>query len=102
MLILWNVKIRLKEAQKLSSGIQLHFHYNNSSINVFNYEIYLKNGTLSKDISACACVGVKITISSNINDLDLVNFYKAMDFYDEGYDIYNRSNIFYEKKVVSL
>ena len=33
----------------------------------------------------------KITISSNINDLDLVHFYKGMEFYEEGYDIYNIS-----------
>ena len=74
-------------------GIDTPCLYDNSSVNVFNYEIYLKNGTQIKDISCCD--DVTITISSIINDLDSVNFYKAIDFYKEGYDIYNRSNIFY-------
>ena len=93
-------KDKLKEAYKLPPDTKLFILgvdtpplYGNSSINVFNYEIYLQNGTQLKDFSACD--GVKITISSNINNLDLVNFYKAMEFYNEGYDIYNRSNIFY-------
>ena len=93
-------KNKLKEAYKLSSETQLFIIgidspclYGNSSINVFNYEIYLKDGTQLRDLSACD--STKITISSNINDLDLVHFYKGMEFYEEGYDIYNRSNIFY-------
>ena len=74
-------------------GVDSPCHYGNSSINVFNYEVYLKNGTQIKDLSPCN--DVKITISSNINDLESVNFNKAIGFYGEGYDIYNRSNIFY-------
>ena len=64
-----------------------------SSINVFNFEVYLKNGTQLKDISACD--DTKITISSRIKDLDSVNYESAMKFYGEGYDIYNRTSIFY-------
>ena len=74
-------------------GIDSPCLYDNSSINIFNYEIYLKNGTQIKDLSACN--GITVKVSSNINDLERVNYYKAIEFYEEGYDIYNRSNIFY-------
>ena len=74
-------------------GVDIPCNNGNSSVNIFNYEVYLKNGTQLKNISVCN--EVKITISSNIKNLDAVHFYKAMEFYDEGYDIYNRSNIFY-------
>ena len=91
---------KLKNAYNLSPdtelfilGIDTPCLYDNSSINVFNYEIYLKDGTQLTDLSACD--GTKITISSNINNLDLVHFYKAIAFYEKGYDIYNRTNIFY-------
>ena len=35
-------------------------------------------------------------VSSSIKDLDAAHFYKAMEFYEEGYDIYNKSNLFYQ------
>jgi hypothetical protein len=41
-----------------------------SSINSFNYEVYLKNGTQLEDWSPCD--NTKIYISSYINDLDKV------------------------------
>ena len=81
------------DTQLFIIGIDSPCLYDNSSISVFNYEIYLKNGTQIKDLSACD--GTKIKISSNIKDLDSINYYKAIEFYEEGYDIYNRSNIFY-------
>ena len=93
-------KNKLLESYKLSSetkiyivGIDMPNLSGDSSINSFNYEVYLKNGTQLKDLSPCD--DTKILISSNINDLDKVYFSKAMEFYEEGYDIYNRSNIFY-------
>ena len=93
-------KDKMKEANDLPEDTDLYIIgvdspclYGNSSVNVFNYEIYLKNGTQLYDLSPCK--DVKITISSSINNLDSVHFNKAIDFYKEGYDIYNRSNIFY-------
>ena len=93
-------KDKIKEANNLPEdqvlyilGIDSPCLYGNSSVNVFNYEIYLKNRTQIKDLSPCD--NISITISSSINNLDSVHFNKAIDFYKEGYDIYNRSNIFY-------
>ena len=65
----------------------------NSSINVFNFEIYLKNGTQIKDLSACN--ESKIITSSNINDLNIIKYEKAKKFSDVGYDIYNKTDKFY-------
>ena len=81
-------------------GIDTPNLYGNSSINVFNYELYLKNGTQLDNLSSCD--RLKIILSSNINDLDLVKFYKAKDFYEEDkYDIYNKSDIFYIDRCAS-
>ena len=91
----------LREAYHLPPNIKLYIVgidtpnlYGNSSINVFNFEIYLKNGTQIKDLKACN--GKKITISSKINDLEIIRFSKAIEFYEEdNYDIYNRTDPFY-------
>ena len=91
----------LREAYHLPPNIKLYIVgidtpnlYGNSSINVFNFEIYLKNGTQIKDLKACN--GKKITISSKINDLEIIRFNKATEFYEEdNYDIYNRTDPFY-------
>ena len=98
---LGDCKDKLKLAYKLPSDTKLYILgidtpnlYGNSTINVFNYEIYLKNGTQLDDLSSCN--QSKIIISSNINDLDKAHFYKAIEFYKEGYDIYSKSNIFYQ------
>ena len=74
-------------------GIDTPNLYGNSSINIFNYEIYLKNGTQLKDLSACN--ETKIIKSSNIIDLEIIKYDKALKFSKEGYDIYDRSNKFY-------
>ena len=94
-------KDKLKYAYKLPNetilyilGIDTPNLYGNSTINVFNFEIYLKNGTQLKDLSACN--NSRIIITSAINDLEAAHFYKAIEFYNEGYDIYNKSNLFYQ------
>ena len=75
-------------------GVDIPDIFGNSSINVYNYEIYLKNGTQIENTSACD--DVKIFLSSQIKDLEEIKFNKAIDFYEEnGYDIYNRTDVFY-------
>ena len=98
---LGNCKDKLKSAYQLPKETKLYILgidspnlYGNSSINAFNYEIYLKNGTELKDLSACE--NSRIIVSSSIQDLNKAHFYKAIYFYEEGYDIYNKSNIFYQ------
>ena len=98
---LGDCKNKLKIEYKLPDDTKLYILgidtpnlYGNSTINVFNYEIYLKNGTQLEDLSACN--NSKIIITSNIQDLEAAHFYKAIEFYEEGYDIYNRSNLFYQ------
>ena len=94
-------KEQLRESYNLPPDVKIYIVgidtpnlYGNSSINVFNYEIYLKNGTQLESIQACE--DIKIILSSNINDLESIKFLKAVDFYeDHGYDIYNRTDIFY-------
>ena len=94
-------KEKLKYAYKLPNDTELYVIgidtpnlYGNSTINVFNYEIYLKNGTQLEDLSACD--DTKIKISSRIKDLNAAHFFEAMKFYEQGYDIYNKSNSFYQ------
>ena len=91
---------KLREAYKLPPDMKMYIIgidspnlYGNSSINAFDYEIYLKNGTKIDDISPC--YNTKILVSSSIKDLESINYNKAQDFYKEGYDIYNKSNLFY-------
>ena len=98
---LGDCKDKLKLAYKLPNETKLYILgidtpnlYGNSTINVFNYEIYLKNGTELEDLSLCN--NSRITVTSIIKDLDAAHFYKAMEFYEEGYDIYNKSNLFYQ------
>ena len=75
-------------------GIDSPNLYGNSSINEFNYEIYLKNGTQIQDLNKI-CQDNKIITSSNINDLNIIKFEKAVEFSKNGYDIYNKSDKFY-------
>ena len=62
-------------------------------INMYNFEIYLENGTQLKDLSSL--YDSKIVVSSNIKNLDIINYEKAKEFNELGYDIYNKSNSFY-------
>ena len=97
---LGNCKYKLIEAYNLDNKTELFVlgidspNINiNSSINVFNYEIYLKNGTQLKDLTPCN--ETKISTSSKINNLEVIKFEKAKEFSNIGYDIYDKSNIFY-------
>ena len=76
-------------------GIDIPNLSGTSSINFFYFDVYLKNGTQIKDADII-CENIKILLSSSINDLDIIKFNKALNFYEEdGYDIYNKTDIFY-------
>ena len=97
---LGDCKDKLRKAYNLSDDVKLYVlgidtpsYSSVSSINTFNFEVYLKNGTQLKDISVCK--DIKITTSSNINDLEAVYFQKAIEFSKNGYDIYNKTDVFY-------
>ena len=64
-----------------------------SAINDFNYEIYTREGQKINDLSPCQ--DTEIEISSPINDLDKVNYDKALILSEQGYDIFNISSNFY-------
>ena len=64
-----------------------------SVTSVYNYEVYLGNGTYLDH--SIACKDTKISISSAITNPDLINLDKASYFNDLGYDIYNDSSPFY-------
>ena len=69
-------------------------NFNNSSpINMFNFEIYLENGTQLEDLSAI--YDSKILVSSSIKNPEMINYGKSKEFNQLGYDIYNKSDIFY-------
>ena len=74
-------------------AIDIHDFSGNSSINKFDYEIYLNNGSQLKDLSPC--YGLKLSVSSSIKDTESVKLNKAKEFNKLGYDIYNESNAFY-------
>ena len=63
-----------------------------SSINNFNYEIYLFNGT---QVDLSICQDIKIKISSPIKNPSSVRLDGAFNFFNQGYDIYNKSDNFY-------
>ena len=60
---------------------------------VYNYEIYLANGTYLDH--SIACKDSKISISSAIANPDLIKLDKASYFNDLGYDVYNKGSPFY-------
>ena len=64
-----------------------------SPINKYNFEIYLRNGTQLKDLSSI--YDSKILVSSKIIYPEMIYYDKAKQFYEFGYDIYNRSDKFY-------
>ena len=67
--------------------------YSNSTINDYGFVLLLENGTelnlsyLNDEL--------KVNISIPIVNLDLAKFNYAKIFYEQGYDIYNKSNNFY-------
>ena len=62
-------------------------------IKVYNYEIYLENGTQLDHLKACE--DSQISISSAIIEPDLAKLDDASYFSDLGFDIYNESSNFY-------
>ena len=64
-----------------------------ASTSVYNYGVYLENGTLLDHSEACK--DTKISVSSVITNTDLVKLDDAIYFNDMGYDIYNESSSFY-------
>ena len=61
--------------------------------NVYNFGIYLENGTLLEH--SIACKNIKISVSSVITNTDLVKLKEASYFNDLGYDIYDKNSNFY-------
>ena len=82
-----------EETELFILGIDSPNKNKNSSASVYNYEIYLENGT-KLDYST-ACKDTKISISSVITNPDLVNLDEGNYFNDLGYDIYQENSTFY-------
>ena len=61
--------------------------------NVYNYGVYLENGTLLDH--SIACKDTKVSVSSVITNPDLIKLDDASYFNNLGYDIYNESSSFY-------
>ena len=61
---------------------------------VYNYEVYLSNGTQLDYLNVCE--DTKISISSEILNTDLIKFDQAFYFSGLGYDIYDENNSFYK------
>jgi len=74
-------------------GIDSPNIFNKSPVNVYNYEIFLENGTQIKDLSICE--NASITLSSPIIDDKLIHYEEAVHFSSYGYDIYNINDNFY-------
>ena len=68
----------------------------NSSTNVFNYGVFLENGTQLDHISVCK--NEKVIISSLIVNVEKIKYENASYFSDFGYDIYDENNSFYTDK----
>ena len=90
---------KLKEYYQLDNKTELYIlgidspNKNKSyTTSVYNYEVYLENGTQLDHISACH--NSKISISSVITNTELVKLEKAHYFSDLGYDIYEENNTF--------
>mgnify|MGYP006988884015 CR=1 FL=1 len=64
-----------------------------SPVNVYNYEIFLENGTQIKDLSICE--NTSLTLSSVIINDKLIHYEEAVYFSSFGYDIYNINDKFY-------
>ena len=91
---------KLKEYYNLSKDTELFILGIDSpnkdksyTTNVYNYGVYLENGT-QLDVSI-ACKDKKVSISASITNTDLVKLDNASYFSDLGYDIYNESSNFY-------
>ena len=67
-----------------------------ASTNVYNYGVYLEDGTLLDHINVCK--ESKISISSRITNPELVKLSEASYFNDLGYDIFDENSNFYNDK----
>ena len=74
-------------------GIETPNKDSQSSVNIYNYKVFLENGTELDYNNACS--GVKLSISAIISNEDLINLQDAIYFSSFGYDIYNSSSEFY-------
>ena len=90
----------LKNYYNLSENTELYIlgvdspnKYKNYSTNVFNYRVFLENGTQLDHINICK--NEKVVISSVIVKTNLVKLENASYFSDFGYDIYDENNSFY-------
>lgn len=90
----------LKKFYNLSSetdlyilGVETPNKNKNSSVNVYNYRIYLENGTQLENLEICD--GEKITISSKITNEELIKLEEAKYFASYGYNIYDINDDFY-------
>ena len=63
-----------------------------SSVNVYNYGVYLGNGT---QLNTSICDGSPIAIYQIITNTSLIKLEEANYFSSYGYDIYNKSSNFY-------
>ena len=88
---------KLNPSQKICIiSVDLLTKWSNKTTNDFDYEIYLDNGTQIQDLSPC--YNYPISISSPIINLNLINYEYAINFAEQGYDIYNLSSEFYNEK----
>ena len=74
-------------------GINSPFCNDSSPINDYIFEIFLENGTQLKDLSVCN--DVEVYILPYIKNKEAIKFDKSIEFYNLGYNIYNKSDIFY-------
>ena len=74
-------------------GIESPNKNNNTAGNIYNYGIFLENGTQLTDLSICK--EIKLTLSIPIINEELIQYENAKYFSSFGYDIYNKSNKFY-------
>ena len=72
--------------------------YENSSVNIFDYEIYTRKG---EKINISICENTNIELSSPITYLNSEIFEKARILYEQGYDIFNLSSNFYYDYCIS-
>ena len=70
-----------------------------SPVNVYNYGVYLEDGTLLDNNKACK--ESKILLSSPITNEELVKLDDAIYFSDLGYDIYDENSDFYNDNCAS-
>ena len=74
-------------------GIESPNKNKNTAGNIYNYGVFLENGTQLTDLSICK--EIKLTLSIPIINEELIQYENAKYFSSFGYDIYNKNNKFY-------